>query len=39
LKPVSGILGGDVLQYYRARIDYGLHQLELFKPHDAPPFG
>lgn len=39
LKPVSGILGGDVLQYYRARLDYGQHQLELFQPHDAPPFG
>ena len=39
LKPVSGILGGDVLQYYRARIDYGRHQLELFQPHVAPPFG
>lgn len=39
LKPVSGILGGDVLQYYRARIDYGRHQLEFFQPHVAPPFG
>lgn len=39
LKPVSGILGGDVLHHYRARIDYGRLQLEFFQPHVAPPFG
>jgi len=39
LRPVSGILGGDILQYYRARIDYGRGVLELFTPHVAPPFG
>jgi len=39
LPVVSGILGGDVLHYYRARIDYGLCVLELYPPHADPPFG
>jgi hypothetical protein len=30
-KPVDGVLGGDILKLFNARIDYGNRELHLFK--------